>query len=127
MAVALMYICPCSKDKYKLGQQTSFSCLGIDSPKTRAKTRSNKPLPIQGDGEHARFLLLRAAPVSYRGLQGSTLYPSFLALVRRVRVSATARVRGEMNLPLHINLSLLPCHVVQCYRLVILIGFQFRS
>ncbi len=47
--------------------------------------------------------------------------------MKRVRVSATARVRGKMNLPLHINLSMLPGDVVHCYRLVILMGFQFHS
>ena len=42
-----------------------------------------------------------------------------------VRVSGTERVEGKKNLPLHINLSLLPGDVVDCYRLVILMSFQF--
>ena len=32
MSVALVYICSYSKNKYKLVQQPSFSCLGIASP-----------------------------------------------------------------------------------------------
>ena len=40
-------------------------------------------------------------------------------------MSGTERVRGKKNLPLHINLSLLPSDVVDCYRLVILMIFQF--
>ena len=42
-----------------------------------------------------------------------------------VRVSGTESVRGKKNVPLHINLSLLPGDVVDCYRVYQFVTFQF--
>ena len=43
----------------------------------------------------------------------------------RQGLGANRRPDGKHNVPLQINLSLLPGDVVDCYRLVILMSFQF--